>query len=112
VPTYGYRCEQGHEFDVWQRMSDEAKADCPVCGSAGKRLFFPAGIVFKGGGFYKTDSRKSSTAASAGSDNSSSSGSSPSSSPSTPSTPSSPSTPPSSSPTTPSSSSTAASAAD
>jgi putative FmdB family regulatory protein len=60
VPTYGYRCEQcGQEFDVWQRMSDEAKADCPSCGSPGKRLFFPAGIVFKGGGFYKTDSRKS-----------------------------------------------------
>jgi len=62
VPTYGYRCEQcGQEFDVWQRMSDEAKADCPKCGGAGRRLFFPAGIVFKGGGFYKTDSRKSSS---------------------------------------------------
>ena len=61
MPTYGYRCQQcGQEFDVWQRMSDEAKADCPGCGGAGKRLFFPAGIVFKGGGFYKTDSRKSS----------------------------------------------------
>ena len=60
MPTYGYRCEQcGREFDVWQRMSDEAKADCPSCGGPGKRLFFPAGIVFKGGGFYKTDSRKS-----------------------------------------------------
>jgi len=65
VPTYGYRCQQcGEEFDVWQRMSDEAKADCPACGAAGKRLFFPAGIVFKGSGFYKTDSRKSSDGAS------------------------------------------------
>ena len=62
MPTYGYRCEQcGQEFDVWQRMSDEAKADCPKCVGKGKRLFFPAGIVFKGGGFYKTDSRKSSS---------------------------------------------------
>jgi putative FmdB family regulatory protein len=60
VPTYGYRCTNGHEFDVWQRMTDEAKADCPECGCPGKRLFFPAGIVFKGSGFYKTDSRKSS----------------------------------------------------
>ncbi|HXA28289.1 MAG TPA: FmdB family zinc ribbon protein [Candidatus Angelobacter sp.] len=61
MPTYGYRCQEcGEEFDVWQRMSDEAKADCPKCGAAGKRLFFPAGIVFKGTGFYKTDSRKSS----------------------------------------------------
>jgi putative FmdB family regulatory protein len=60
VPTYGYRCEKcGHEFDVWQRMSDEAGAACPDCGSESRRLFFPAGIVFKGGGFYKTDSRKS-----------------------------------------------------
>jgi putative FmdB family regulatory protein len=76
VPTYGYRCQTcGQEFDVWQRMSDEPKADCPACGGAGKRLFFPAGIVFKGGGFYKTDSRKSSS-----SDGGSSSSSSPSSS--------------------------------
>lgn len=60
MPTYGYRCEKcGHEFDVWQRMSDVPGADCPVCGGDSKRLFFPAGIVFKGGGFYKTDSRKS-----------------------------------------------------
>jgi putative FmdB family regulatory protein len=68
VPTYGYRCEScGHEFDVTQRMSDEPVAVCPTCGSPGRRLFFPAGIVFKGSGFYKTDSRR------AGSDGSSSS---------------------------------------
>ena len=59
MPTYGYRCEScGTEFDVWQRMADEAKADCPQCGCPARRLFFPAGIVFKGTGFYKTDSRK------------------------------------------------------
>jgi putative FmdB family regulatory protein len=58
VPTYGYRCENGHEFDVLQRMSDEPVADCPRCGTRGRRLFFPAGIVFKGSGFYKTDSRR------------------------------------------------------
>jgi putative FmdB family regulatory protein len=79
MPIYGYRCEQcGHEFDVWQRMSDEPKAGCPSCGGPGKRLFFPAGIVFKGGGFYKTDSRKSSTAGSGDGGSSSSSTSSPS----------------------------------
>jgi putative FmdB family regulatory protein len=71
VPTYGYRCENGHEFDLVQRMSDEPVAECPSCGSRGRRLFFPAGIVFKGSGFYKTDSRKS-----GGSDSSSSSASS------------------------------------
>jgi putative FmdB family regulatory protein len=74
VPTYGYRCEKGHEFDVFQRMSDEPVADCPSCGSRGRRLFFPAGIVFKGSGFYKTDSRRS-----GGSDSSSTSTSSTSS---------------------------------
>jgi putative FmdB family regulatory protein len=78
VPTYGYRCENGHEFDVFQRMSDEPVADCPRCGKRGRRLFFPAGIVFKGSGFYKTDSRRE-----GGSDGSSSSSSS-SSSKSTP----------------------------
>ena len=83
MPTYGYRCEKcGHEYDVWQRMSDEARAACPECGSEGKRLFFPAGIVFKGAGFYKTDSRKS------GSDTSSDKSSTTTSTPSTPSTPS------------------------
>ena len=61
MPTYGYRCEKcGEEFDVWQRMSDEAGAACPVCGSGSRRLFYPAGIVFKGSGFYKTDSRSAS----------------------------------------------------
>ena len=74
MPTYGYRCEKGHEFDVFQRMSDDPVAECPSCGSRGRRLFFPAGIVFKGSGFYKTDSRKS-----GGSDGSSRSTSSPSS---------------------------------
>jgi putative FmdB family regulatory protein len=62
LPTYGYRCPKcSLEFDVWQRMSDEPSATCPSCGAASRRLFFPAGIVFKGTGFYKTDSRKAST---------------------------------------------------
>lgn len=62
MPTYGYRCTAcGHEFDIWQRMSDEPVAACPECGAAGRRLIFPAGIVFKGSGFYKTDSRSSTT---------------------------------------------------
>lgn len=71
MPTYGYRCQacQG-EFDVWQRMSDAPKAACPVCGGQGKRLFFPAGLVFKGSGFYVTDNRRGSGAngSSAGAD--------------------------------------------
>ena len=60
MPTYGYRCEScKQEFDVWQRMTDEPGAACPTCGGKGKRQFFPAGLVFKGSGFYVTDNRGS-----------------------------------------------------
>lgn len=60
MPTYGYRCEScQQEFDVWQRMTDEPGAPCPKCGGKGKRQFFPAGLVFKGSGFYVTDNRGS-----------------------------------------------------
>ena len=94
MPTYGYRCESCRtEFDVWQRMSDQAKADCPKCGRPARRLFFPAGIVFKGAGFYKTDSRKATSgdgkagAAASGSGTTPASSSSSSSSSSSPSSP-------------------------
>jgi putative FmdB family regulatory protein len=64
VPTYGYRCQScEHEFETLQRMSDPPVATCPQCGSPGKRLFYPAGSLFKGSGFYKTDSRGSEVAA-------------------------------------------------
>jgi len=63
VPTYGYHCPNcDAEFEVRKRMTDASGADCPHCGTAGRRVFFPAGIVFKGSGFYKTDSRRASTA--------------------------------------------------
>ena len=76
MPTYGYRCtECGNEYDVWQRMSDEPVAACPACGKSGKRLIFPAGIVFKGTGFYKTDSRKSGSDGTSSTSSTSSSGS-------------------------------------
>jgi putative FmdB family regulatory protein len=45
------------EFELWQSMRDDPGASCPTCGAAATRQFFPAGIVFKGSGFYKTDSR-------------------------------------------------------
>lgn len=84
VPTYGYRCEVcGHEFDVFQRMSDDPVATCPSCGKPARRLFFPAGIVFKGSGFYKTDSRKVSGDTSSSSSSSSSSSGNASSTPTT-----------------------------
>jgi predicted nucleic acid-binding Zn ribbon protein len=43
-------------------MSDDPEANCPRCGTPGRRLFFPTGIVFKGSGFYKTDSRRAASA--------------------------------------------------
>jgi len=74
VPTYGYKCQRcEREFDVWQKMTDEPVASCPVCGGAGRRLFFPAGIVFKGAGFYATDSRAAKPASNGSSTSSSSS---------------------------------------
>lgn len=58
MPTYGYRCQNcSIEFEVWQKMTDAPAAPCPTCGGAGRRLIFPAGIVFKGSGFYATDNR-------------------------------------------------------
>ena len=100
MPIYGYRCQScDAEFEVVQRMSDPAVASCPTCEGAGTRLFYPAGIVFKGSGFYKTDSRSSSTA-STSLDGSSSKPASTTSEPATTGTGSSP-TPAAPAPTTP-----------
>lgn len=64
MPIYGYRCQTCDlEFEFTQRMSDPAQAACPSCGGPGVRLFFPTGILFKGTGFYKTDSRSAAPAA-------------------------------------------------
>ncbi len=58
MPTYEYRCPNGHEFEVFQRMSDEPGADCPECGKPGQRqISAGAGFLFKGDGFYITDYR-------------------------------------------------------
>ena len=55
MPIYEYRCEQGHTFEVMQRMSDEPLTDCNVCGAPVQRVFHPVAIHFKGSGFYNTD---------------------------------------------------------
>ena len=59
MPTYEYRCRDcGREFEVFQRMSDEAGAPCPACNAAAERLISGgAGLLFKGDGFYITDYR-------------------------------------------------------
>ena len=61
VPTYAYRCEASHEFEVVQSIMDDPLSACPTCGAGVRRVVFPVGIVFKGQGFYKTDSRSSGT---------------------------------------------------
>lgn len=56
MPTYEYRCLScEHQFERFQRMSDEPVKECEVCGSPVKRLLFPVAIHFKGSGFYCTD---------------------------------------------------------
>ncbi len=61
MPVYGYRCSRGHHFEVQQRITEPPLTQCPECGAPVTRVFYPVGIIFKGGGFYKTDSRESST---------------------------------------------------
>ena len=61
MPIYGYRCTRGHQFEVQQRITEPPQAQCPECGAPVTRVFYPVGIIFKGGGFYKTDSRGSSS---------------------------------------------------
>jgi putative FmdB family regulatory protein len=58
MPTYEYRCPKGHEFERFQRMSDEPASGCPECGEISERLLSGgAGFIFKGDGFYITDYR-------------------------------------------------------
>ena len=58
MPTYEYACPTcGARFETWQKMTDDPLTTCPTCGGAIHRVLYPAGIVFKGGGFYSTDHR-------------------------------------------------------
>lgn len=60
MPVYGYRCSHGHHFELMQRITEAPVSQCPECGAPATRVFYPVGIIFKGQGFYKTDSRPSS----------------------------------------------------
>ena len=65
VPTYEYVCQScGTHVEVYQRFSDEPLTECGVCGGPLRKVFHPAGILFKGSGFYVTDSRAKRSAAS------------------------------------------------
>jgi putative FmdB family regulatory protein len=96
VPTYEYACtnpEGKHEFEVVQSFSDAPVSVCPECGAPVRKVYGSVGVVFKGSGFYRTDSRKSAAAsdgassAKEGSSSSSSSSKESSSSSTTSSTP-------------------------
>ena len=65
MPTYAYRCTVcGNEFEVKQSFSDDALTVCSECGGSLRKLFNSVGVVFKGSGFYRTDSRSSSSSSS------------------------------------------------
>ena len=65
MPNYDYEClECDHRFEQLQRFSDPPVETCPQCGNAVRRVLHPVGIVFKGSGWYVTDSRSSNTATS------------------------------------------------
>ena len=62
MPTYEYACQScGRHVEVFQRFSEDSLTTCEVCGGPLRKVFHPAGILFKGSGFYATDSRRSST---------------------------------------------------
>ncbi len=59
MPTYQYTCtECGEQVEVVQKFTDDALTVCTACGGRLRKVFSPVGIVFKGSGFYRTDSRK------------------------------------------------------
>jgi putative FmdB family regulatory protein len=59
VPTYQYACtECGHSFDVVQSFSEDSLSVCPECGGRLRKVYNAVGVVFKGSGFYRTDSRE------------------------------------------------------
>ncbi len=62
MPTYQYTCREcGEQVEVVQKFTDDALTVCPACGGVLRKVFSPVGIVFKGSGFYRTDSRKGSS---------------------------------------------------
>ena len=62
MPTYQYSCtECGHFFETFQNFSDDSLTTCPECGGRLRKVFNAVGVVFKGSGFYRNDSRKADT---------------------------------------------------
>ncbi|MEU6234621.1 FmdB family zinc ribbon protein [Kitasatospora sp. NPDC047058] len=83
MPTYQYQCtECGNGLEAVQKFTDEALTTCPDCQGRLRKVFSAVGVVFKGSGFYRTDSRSSSSSSVGAGSSSSSSTSSASSAPS------------------------------
>ena len=77
MPTYQYQCTDcGQALEVHQSFSDEALTVCPTCDGRLRKVFNAVGVVFKGSGFYRTDSRGTSTSSDSGTSSASSSGAS------------------------------------
>jgi putative FmdB family regulatory protein len=62
VPLYDYKCNNGHQYEMREGFDAPSRQPCPTCGDEAKRVLHPPPIVFKGSGFYITDSRKGSQA--------------------------------------------------
>lgn len=60
MPTYLYECDHCGRFEEFQRITEEPLKDCPKCNASVKRIIGAPGIIFKGSGFYSTDSKSSS----------------------------------------------------
>ena len=76
MPTYQYACKEtacGHRFEAVQSFSDDPIAVCPVCEGQVRKVFSAVGVVFKGSGFYRTDSRENAKSSNGSSSNGSSS---------------------------------------
>ena len=58
MPTYEYRCSDGHAFEVFQAMADDPIAECETCGAPVERVYHPPAVHYKGSGFYTTDYAK------------------------------------------------------
>lgn len=62
MPTYEYQCKTcGHHFEQFQRFSDDPLKECPKCSAEIRRVIYPTGVIFKGSGWYITDSRNASS---------------------------------------------------
>jgi putative FmdB family regulatory protein len=55
MPIYEYRCDNGHTFEVMQKMTDDPVSVCSTCEAPVQRVFHPVAVHFKGKGFYNTD---------------------------------------------------------